>query len=136
MTTTFPKLYLAIIPWEWNWRELAFNYFFFNKRNYYFTANTQTNISKLSTESAKQVSYILQKDPWLMTKVRDHCLDSNQNSATETISIFISTTEQMLKSIVQVASFVIVIEVVRQRIMFVKLIRYFHYVILWKSPWH
>lgn len=69
-----------------------------------------------------------------MTKVRDHYLDSNQNSATETISIFISTTEQMLKSIVQVASFVIVIEVelfiVRQRIMFVKLIRYFHYVIL------
>ena len=65
-----------------------------------------------------------------MTKVRDYCLDSNQNSATETISIFISTTEQMLKSIVQVASFVIVIEVVRQRIMFVKLIRYFHYVIL------
>ena len=65
-----------------------------------------------------------------MTKVRDHCLDSNQNSATETISIFISTTKQMLKSIVQVASFVIVIEVVRQRIMFVKLIRYFHYVIL------
>ena len=65
-----------------------------------------------------------------MTKVRDYCLDSNQNSATETISIFISTTEQMLKSIVQVASFVNVIEVelfiVRQRIMFVKLIRYFH----------
>ena len=35
-----------------------------------------------------------------MTKGRDYSLDSNQNSGAEKISIFISTTEQMLKSIV------------------------------------
>ena len=40
---------------------LAFKYFIFEQRNYYFTANIQTNISKLPTESAKQVSYILLK---------------------------------------------------------------------------
>ena len=49
----FPKLYLAMIPWERNWHELAFKYFIFKKRNYYFIANTQTNISKFATESAK-----------------------------------------------------------------------------------
>ena len=53
-----PKLYFT---WERNWHEIAFKYFIFKKRNYYFTANTQTNISKLATKSAKQVSYILLK---------------------------------------------------------------------------
>ena len=49
-----------MIPWERNWYELAFKYFIFKKRNYYFIANTQTNISKFATEGAKekQVSYI------------------------------------------------------------------------------
>ena len=51
-----------------------------------------------------------EKGPWLVTKVRDDSLESNQNSGAE-ISIFMTTTEQMLKSIVQVASFVNFIEV-------------------------
>ena len=46
-----------------------------------------------------------------MTKGRDYSLDSNQNSGAEKISIFISITEQMLKSIVWVACSVNVIEV-------------------------
>ena len=40
-----------------------------------------------------------EKGPWLVTKVHDDSLESNQNSGAE-ISIFITTTEQMLKSIV------------------------------------
>ena len=48
---------------------------------------------KLATESAKakRVSYTPRKGLWLTT---------NQNSGAEKISIFISTTEQILKSIV------------------------------------
>ena len=40
-----------------------------------------------------------EKGPWLVTSVRDDSLEYNQNSGAE-ISIFITTTEQMLKSIV------------------------------------
>ena len=46
-----------------------------------------------------------------MIKGRDHSLDSNQNSGAEKISIFISSTEKMLKRIVEVAALVNVIEV-------------------------
>ena len=89
----FPKLNLAIVPWERNLHELAFKYFIFKKRNYCFIADTQTNISKFATESAKakQVSYIpLIKGPWLMTKFQDHSLDFNQNLGAEKISIFVN----------------------------------------------
>ena len=40
-----------------------------------------------------------EKGPWLVTKVREDSLESNQSSGAEKILILLPTTEQMLKSI-------------------------------------